>query len=131
MTTNNSIPDLGQIVYAEIHPAIGVGRVGNSENEYYFKPPVPNPNSKPPGSYRDHTGAIKREVVQFRLYGYNANGEVVAELTADNAEIEWSAHIANLKAAWYDFTGALDLPEAKDLKMPRRNPDVVLSLIHI
>ncbi|MFC4992737.1 LodA/GoxA family CTQ-dependent oxidase [Rubritalea tangerina] len=117
--------DLSNIVRAEIHPSIGVGRVGNAEREYYLTPQVPNPAPKPPHSYRDATGAIKREAVQFRIYGYNAEGEVVAELTADNAQIEWQAHIANLKSAWYEFNGALDLPEAKSSKMPRRNPNMV------
>lgn len=121
----NSDSEIDRIVYAEIHPAIGVGRVGNAEHEYYLAPQVPNPEPKPPDSYRDECGAIKREGVQFRLFGYDAEGEVVAELTADNAEIEWSAHIANLKSAWYEFTAALDVPHAKELKMPHRNPNMV------
>jgi hypothetical protein len=31
---------------------------------------------------------------------------VVCELTAHNAEIEWKAHLANKKAAWFEFDGA-------------------------
>src|SRR6185312_15389137 len=56
--------------------------------------------------------ALKRQAARFRVYGYNATGEVVAELTADNAAIRWSAHVANHKAAWYEFQIALDIPEA-------------------
>lgn len=125
MTTQGTSADLGRIVRAEIHPAIGIGRVGNAQSAYYLTPQVPNPAPKPPGSYRDETGAIKREAVQFRVYGYDADGHVVAELTADNASIEWVAHLANLKAAWYEFNGALDLPQAKAMQMPHRNPNVV------
>ncbi|MET9872553.1 LodA/GoxA family CTQ-dependent oxidase, partial [Streptomyces sp. NPDC006386] len=44
--------------------------------------------------------------------GYNAAGEAVAELTADNADIRWTVHVANKKAAWYQFQLALDIPEA-------------------
>ncbi len=117
--------DLNRIVRAEIHPAIGVGRVGNSPDEYYLTPQVPHPAAKAPGSYRDANGAIKREAVEFRLYGYDGEGEVVAELNADIADIAWHVQLANLKAAWYEFTSALDLPEAKDEKMPRRNPATV------
>lgn len=31
------------IVRAAIHPGIGIARVGNSENEYYFAPEVTDP----------------------------------------------------------------------------------------
>ena len=113
------------IVRAAIHPGIGIARVGNSENEYYFAPEVTNPPAQKPGFYRDSTGALKREAARFRIYGYNAVGEVVRELTTENAEINWSAHLANQKAAWYQFQLALDIPEA--IKAPpskRRNADV-------
>jgi hypothetical protein len=43
------------------------------------------------------------------VYGYNAAGEPVAELTADNADIGWTVHVADKKAAWYQFQLALDI----------------------
>ena len=46
---------------------------------------------------------------------------MVAELTASNAEMSWTAHVANKKAAWYDFDAALDLPEAVNIQSARRN----------
>ncbi|NEP81892.1 MAG: hypothetical protein F6K39_29295 [Okeania sp. SIO3B3] len=113
------------IVRAAIHPGIGIARVGNSENEYYFAPEVTDPPAQKPGFYRDSTGALKREAARFRIYGYNAVGEVVRELTTENVEITWSAHLVNQKAAWYEFQLALDIPEA--LKAPpslRRNAEV-------
>lgn len=97
------------IVRAEIHPAIGVARVGNSRDEYFLGPEVNYPESQPPGSFRDPTGALKRQAQRFRLYGFNAEGQVVAELTAANAAIEWKVHVANKKAAWYNFTLAMDI----------------------
>ncbi|WP_051711508.1 LodA/GoxA family CTQ-dependent oxidase [Andreprevotia chitinilytica] len=100
------------IVKAGIYPAIGIARVGNSLEGFYFGPEVPEPAPAVPGSYRDDTGAIKREAARFRIYGFNAAGEVVAELTADNADIQWAATLANTKAAWYQFQIALDIPEA-------------------
>jgi hypothetical protein len=100
------------IVKAAIYPAIGVARVGNSPEAFYFAPEVPDPPPAAPGFYRDATGAIKREAARFRLYGLNRRGEAVAELTADNAEIAWAATLANTKAAWYQFQIALDIPEA-------------------
>jgi hypothetical protein len=100
------------IVKAAIFPAIGVARVGNSPTEFYIGPEVPEPRPEKPGFYRDASGAIKREAARFRVYGYNAAGKVVAELTAANAEIDWGVTLANQKAAWYQFQIALDIPEA-------------------
>lgn len=100
------------VVRAAIHPAIGVARVGNSEAEFYFGPEVIDPPSEKPGFYKDKTGALKREAARFRVYGYNAAGEVVRELTGTDAHIEWTVHVANTKAAWYQFQIALDIPEA-------------------
>ena len=55
---------------------------------------------------------LKRQAARFRVYGYNVAGEVVAELTSGTADIEWTVHVANKKAAWYQFQIALDIPEA-------------------
>ena len=100
------------IVRAAIYPAIGIARVGNSETEFYLAPEVPDPPRQEPGFYRDATGALKRQAPRFRVYGLDADGRAVAELTANNAEIRWSVHLANKKAAWYQFQLALDIPEA-------------------
>ena len=104
-----------KIVYAKIHPSIGIARVGNSKKAdgFYIGPQVPNPYPQAPGYYRDATGALKREVAEFRIYGYDGYGQVVRELAMDEVtEIEWTVELANHKAAWYDFELALDIPEA-------------------
>lgn len=103
------------IVYAKIHPSIGIARVGNSmqEDGFYIGPQVVEPAPKPPGFYRDATGALKREVAEFRLYGYDAHGKVVRELLMEEGvQISWSVELANRKAAWYRFELAMDIPEA-------------------
>ena len=100
------------IVRAAIYPAIGISRVGNSGSEFFLAPEVNNPIPEPPGFYRDPTGALKRQAVRFRVYGLDAAGAPVAELTAQNAEIRWTVHLANKKSAWYQFQIALDIPEA-------------------
>ena len=104
-----------KIVYAKIHPSVGIARVGNStaEDGFYIGPQVVQPAPKPQGFYRDNTGALKREVAEFRIYGYDAEGRVVRELCmADGVEIAWTVELANHKASWYNFELAMDIPEA-------------------
>lgn len=118
------------IVRAAIHPAIGIARIGDAATEYFIGPEVvdaPPESAPPPNFYRDPTGAMKRQAARFRIYGYNAAGEVVRELTSDNADITWTVHVANRKSQWYQFQYALDIPEAVDAPdnaFPLRNPDI-------
>ena len=109
----------GRIVRAAIHPAIGIARVGNSPDEYYFGPEIPGGLPIAPGGYKDASGAMKRQAARFRIFGLDANGRVVRELTAHDATIQWTVHLANQKAAWYQFETALDIPEAEPTS--RRN----------
>jgi hypothetical protein len=124
MSKNKPSSASSPIVRAAIHPAIGIARVGNSPEHYYIGPEVTSPAAKPPGFYKDGTGALKREAALFRVYGYDAAGNVVAELNAANATIAWSAHLANEKAAWYQFQIALDIPEA-NLPPPAVDPTLL------
>jgi hypothetical protein len=111
-----------KIVKATIHPSIGIARVGNSQNEFFIGPEVVFPQPQEPGFYKDKSGAIKRQAAKFRIFGYNSAGEVVKELDADNANITWTVHVANKKAAWYNFELAMDIPEAQDC--PIRNANI-------
>jgi hypothetical protein len=108
------------IVQAVIYPAIGIARVGNAPEGYVVGPEVTHPKPKmadpAPGKnpYRDAEGRLYPEAARFRVYGCNAKGEIVKELSAPGAgaDIEWTVHLANKKAAWYTFQVALDIPEA-------------------
>jgi len=106
--------DLSSIVRARIHPSIGIARIGDSEQEYLIGPEVTDPAPLEPTDYKDSSGALKRQAARFRVYGYDASGAVVAELTAADAQIDWQVHLVNSKAAWYQFQIALDIPEAAD-----------------
>ncbi len=124
----NTDEDSDCIVRAGIYPPIGVMRVGNSEHEYFIGPLVDEPEVKADiYAYRDKTGAIKRQAAQFRIYGFNAAGKAIKELTMDNAKITWHSHLANQKSSWYQFQIALDIPDASDPNIPPsllRNIDV-------
>ncbi|MEV4937353.1 LodA/GoxA family CTQ-dependent oxidase [Streptomyces zaomyceticus] len=112
-----------RIVRAAIHPAIGVARVGDSVDGFFLGPETDDEPPLPTGSYKDATGALKRQAARFRIYGYNMAGEPVAELTADNAEVRWTVDVANKKAGWYQFQLALDIPEAAQAPESQlRNP---------
>jgi hypothetical protein len=117
-------PSDSSIVRAQIHPGIGIARIGDSVSGFFIGPETSNPPPEPPGYYRDATGALKRQAARFRVYGYNAAGEVVGELTAANADIVWTAHLANKKASWYRFLAALDIPDAVTMTEPLRNAKV-------
>lgn len=108
-----------EIVSAAIHPAIGIARIGNSATGYYLGPEIPGTVPIAAGGFKDMSGAIKRQAARFRIFGKNRKGRVVRELTLDDAEIRWQAHLVNGKAGWYDFDTALDIPEAEPA--PRRN----------
>jgi hypothetical protein len=110
MATADNLP--AGIVRAAIHPSIGIARVGNSQDDCFHGPEVTDPLPHPPGFYRDTTGALKRQSARFRIYGLDAKGNPIAELTAANSEITWSVHLANKKSAWYEFQLAQDIPEA-------------------
>jgi len=109
-----------KIVSYAIHPAIGIARVGNS-TEYFIAPELPGEAPVAVGGFKDGAGAIKRQAVRFRVFGYNAEGLPVREITAAEAEIRWSVHVANRKAAWYEFATAMDIPGA--VPAPLRNRD--------
>lgn len=114
------------IVQAVIHPAIGIARVGSSD-DYFYGPEVTDPPPLPPGSYRDKDKRLKRQAARFRIYGVNARGEIVRELTGkeSGAKIEWTVQLANQKSAWYGFQLALDIPEANYAPPTTlRNPSV-------
>lgn len=105
-----------------IHPSIGIARLGDSELGYFLGPELPGIPPLPRAgtgeqSFRD--SGIKRQAVRFRVYQYEvgADGQctVVRELTLDEpdvANIRWTVHLANTKASFQRFEGALGDPTA-------------------
>ena len=118
-SANSVRPDLSRVVSVAIHPAVGIARVGNSADAFFFAPEVPG--GVPIGPFKDEAGAMAKQVARFRIYGYDADGQVVNEITAADARIDWSVILGNAKAAWYGADEPLDLPTAQP--MPLRNAD--------
>ncbi|WP_052710468.1 LodA/GoxA family CTQ-dependent oxidase [Azospirillum thiophilum] len=121
------------IVKAVIHPAIGVARIGNAPDGYFVGPEVSNPKpeivdgTRTDNPYRDAEGRLLPQAARFRIYGVNAMGRIVRELTGEDgkADITWKVHLANKKSAWYAFQLALDIPEASAVDPSTlRNPTV-------
>jgi L-lysine 6-oxidase len=108
----------------EIHPSIGVARVGNSPDSFYLAPeaigglPIECDrfgNSVPEGAdqksvenFRDSQGFVRRQGARFRLFAFeDANpsdpGREVTLGDSEVAAVEWTVHLANKKASWYPF----------------------------
>lgn len=105
------------IATIKIHPAIGIARLGNSPGEYFIGPEAPGPRRSPKGGYKDTKGRVKRQAARFRLFGFDAKGQLVREITAKDARVTWTVHVANTKAAWRTFDGL-------KTDSPWRNPGV-------
>ena len=90
------------IVSAKIHPAIGIARVGNSPDAWFTGPETPGELISP-GGFKDALGRIKRQAARFRVFGYDAHGKPVRELTAADARITWTVELGNTKASWHQF----------------------------
>lgn len=125
------------IAYCKIHPGLGIARVGNSPDEFFIGPETPGQLPHPQGGFKDSKGRIKRQAARFRVYGYNAQGEAVAELTAEDADIHWTVQLANKKASYRIFLGRywdIQYPEVKKYgdehfggEPPMRNQQVPVS----
>ncbi len=72
----------------------------------------------PGGGFKDKQGRVKRQAARFRVFGLDAKGEVVCELNADSAVLEWSVHLANTKSAWFEFHGRFGVKDQP------RNPKI-------
>lgn len=99
------------MVYS-LHPSVGVARLGNSENQFYLAPNkiggLPyeadqwgNNLGHSVNNFKDLEGRVRRQGQPFQILDESGN-----ELTLENdnvANIEWTVHLANKKAAWFDF----------------------------
>jgi hypothetical protein len=97
--------DLSRIATVKIYPAIGIARLGNSRTSFFVGPERPGDRTPPAGGYKDARCAVRRQAARFRLYGFDSAGALVGEITAADAKIEWTVHVANRKADARQFDG--------------------------
>src|SRR5471032_2021556 len=105
---------MANVTTYEVHPAIGIARVGPSQQVFFAPEPncaqpqydgpgaVPKPSrTPPPPAYRDNQGLLMRQAARFRVFKVVRDAQTKAitaceELHAGNgATIEWSVHLAN------------------------------------
>lgn len=106
-SASNEAPADTKIHRLAIYPPLGISRVGNSAL-WFRAPEVPGVPALPKGDYKEGPDKIKKQVQRFRIYAFNEQGQVIREVTAANASIEWAVEVANTKAAWYGFNNPLD-----------------------
>ncbi|MFF3497952.1 LodA/GoxA family CTQ-dependent oxidase [Streptomyces sp. NPDC003247] len=93
------------IAHCEIHPTVGIARLGDSPDGFFIGPEAPGVPPRPEGGFRDTAGRIKRQAARFRLYAYDRAGTVLGELTSADAHITWTVELANAKGEWFRFAG--------------------------
>ena len=103
--------DTTKIDSIAIFPPIGIARIGNA-SEYFLASEIPGVEPIPTNGYKDEDGRIKKQAVKFKIYAFDKDKKVLGEITSNDAKINWHVHVANVKAAWYEFNNALDLPQA-------------------
>ncbi len=109
-------------VRCAIYPSIGLARLGNSD-EWFVGPEVPGSGPRPPGgTFKDHAGRVKRQAARFRIYAFDGDGRVLGEVTAANATITWTVHLANKKASFLQFKGRY--VENPPLRNPQTQPEL-------
>jgi hypothetical protein len=87
----------------EIHPAIGIARVGSSRSttdDGFFL--GPEPGVSPPAKYRDSAGDLKRQAARFRIFECERDDQKkllkATELTLDLVDkMTWTVHLVNRK----------------------------------
>ena len=89
----------------EIHPSIGIARVGNSE-EFFIGP---EPDGAAPAKYRDAGGKLKRQAARFRVFecerGHGGKLLSATEVVVNQTRVKWTVHLVNRKGAAPKFLG--------------------------
>lgn len=89
-----------------IHPAIGIARVGNTEDYFLGPEKISEPINSETGSVKlkPDTDNINRQGARFRVFKYINGAPKEVKVGEDGViSIQWTVHIANKKGAWHEF----------------------------
>lgn len=82
----------------EIHPSVGISRVGTSARFFLG----PEPGAPPPPTYRDGSGGLLRQAARFRVFECERDDDGrllgATEIGPTRGRIRWTVHLANRKA---------------------------------
>jgi hypothetical protein len=103
-----------------IHPAIGIARLGNDPTNFFLGPEIPGAGpvgadsgvgtpvtGGPFSGFKTGAAAVKRQGQRFYIFLHPLAGPPI-EANLNNPQvksIEWSVHLANKKAAFFKFDG--------------------------
>jgi len=120
------MPQADDILDIAIYPPIGLARVGNApgEDDYFLASEIRGQAPADPDRFRDADGHIKRQAVRFRIYARLKDDSVVELVEGDGIAIAWTVRVANLKAGWYEFEQAMDVPPGLPPSVSKRNAAV-------
>lgn len=121
----------------KIHPSIGVARLGNSPTDICLSPdsigglPYDADQFGNAGgaivNFKDAKGLIKRQGQRFQIF--QDDGQELTLASPNVASMEWTVHLANKKAEWYQYSelqGNLLYGQANSYanqNIAKRNPD--------
>src|SRR4051812_12354421 len=94
----------------KIHPAVGIGRLGNHPTSFFIGPEsfgspgveIGNGGAESPLSAYKDAGRIKRQAARFRVFEYEEAEDGTLRLRGEVPEgtrIDWTVDLANRKAA--------------------------------
>lgn len=122
----------------KISPSIGVARLGNSPQQFCLSPDTigglpfeADSFGNKKGTiiqFKDDSGQVRRQGQLFKIFNEDGK-EITIESTNVNS-IVWTAHLANKKAAWYQYSeleGNLlygNENSYSNRKVPLRNPEI-------
>jgi len=96
----------------KITPSIGVARLGNSLEQFCLSPDetgglpyeadASGNNLGPIINFKDDKSQVRRQGQLFKIL--NAEGEEITSKSPNVSSMEWTVHLANKKAAWYQYS---------------------------
>lgn len=139
------------ITKLQIHPAIGIARLGDSPDAFYLAPELTGAlpiqcdqdgnavldpvtmKERTVSNFKDAEGRVKRQAARFGVYIIGDDGEAtllkigdkIQTLTGEGTvtDIKWTCYLANKKSMWYEFL-QLEGEHGYAPDHPRRNAGI-------